>query len=559
MAAEKALDKPVTDVLKKGGKSAEMLKALSAPPSNVVKKPGGNFLLGRTEKDLQPLKRNVTTRAIENGRYTPEQIAQLAESPRVKANDALNNWVDTTLTNYVRKQMGTPDDPVRKLAEQGITHKPALLRDDPYLSTDPLRKQRTEAGFPEEGMGQSPAAKAWEQASDEAIAMYKAGDIQIAQNPDKNPFTESWTERYLDIAAENPYIAKLDPNTPTYTSFTSNLGFDHIMDVLREDVTTGRIRPEQLSKVSMADAVRRTHQYDQELAAKMNAARTAAREGLPVYKEYPKGYRWIQLNKPGSFAQESDAMGHSVRGYEPPIGHPDWTAASGDAGSPSYGHGGWEAIKSGKAKVYSLVDSKGAPHATVEVKTKGVLTDNDFGANDARIAEGRGDFGERGYRTTDNQFFEGYADAVAHEKAIQKPTPQELAQPASITQIKGKGNRAPNEEYLPYIQDFVRGGQWSDVRDIQNTGMRPTTSVFSDQDMQMLREAGETNIPQALLGEEIQRLHNLIVPEGKRLKYSPEGNIIGMEGEFAHGGAVLRRHNKGGSVNNNMAFIKAHS
>jgi len=217
--------------------------------------------------------------------------------------------------------------------------------------------------------------------------------------------------------------------------------------------------------------VRRTFEYDQELAAKANASRAAAREGLPTYREYPEGYKWIELNKPGSFSQESEAMGHSVRGYEPPKGHPDWIEASGNAGSSGYGHGGWEAIKSGKAKVYSLVDSKGAPHATVEVKTKGVLTDNDFGANDARIAEGRGDFGERGYRTTDNQFFEGYADAVAHEKAIQKPTPQELAQPASITQIKGKGNRAPNEEYLPYIQDFVRGGQWSSVDDLRNAGM----------------------------------------------------------------------------------------
>ena len=127
------------------------------------------------------------------------------------------------------------------------------------------------------------------------------------------------------------------------------LGFDHIIDVLKQDLASGRIRPEQLSKVSMEQAVRRTFEHDQELAAKMNAQRAAAREGLPVYKDYPEGYRWIELNKPGTFAAESDAMGHSVRGYEPPKGHPDWVEGSGDMGSPSYGHGGWEAIKDRKS------------------------------------------------------------------------------------------------------------------------------------------------------------------------------------------------------------------
>jgi hypothetical protein len=42
----------------------------------------------------------------------------------------------------------------------------------------------------------------------------------------------------------------------------------------------------------------------------------------------------------------------------------------------------------------------------------------------------------------------------------------------SIFQIKGKGNRAPNEEYLPFVQDFVKGGDWSEVNEIRNAGLR---------------------------------------------------------------------------------------
>jgi hypothetical protein len=43
--------------------------------------------------------------------------------------------------------------------------------------------------------------------------------------------------------------------------------------------------------------------------------------------------------------------------------------------------------------------------------------------------------------------------------------------PESIVQIKGKQNAAPKKEYLPFVQDFVRSGEWSDVGDLRNTGL----------------------------------------------------------------------------------------
>ena len=41
-----------------------------------------------------------------------------------------------------------------------------------------------------------------------------------------------------------------------------------------------------------------------------------------------------------------------------------------------------------------------------------------------------------------------------------------------IVQIKGKGNKAPKDEYLPFVQDFVRSGNWSKVGDLKNTGLQ---------------------------------------------------------------------------------------
>jgi hypothetical protein len=194
---------------------------------------------------------------------------------------------------------------------------------------------------------------------------------------------------------------------------------------------------------------------------------------LPVYKDYPEGYRWIELNKPGAFASESEAMGHSVRGYEPPQGHPDWVAGSGDRGSLGYGHGGWEAIKSGKAKVYSLVGPKGEPHVTVEVAATGMTPE------------------QRQYKIgflADQLQKEGKTAEEALRQA-EKIYPEERKE--AITQIKGKQNQAPNQEYLPFVQDFVKSGQWSGVDDIQNTGLMPIEKALAPGDVQRVKSLSD--------------------------------------------------------------------
>ena len=332
---------------------------------SVIKEKGGNWLSGSAERAVKPLKttRGVMTpeeiadqqKSIDaanrifgkytEGEITPAHHAAVAQMEREiqeanKAN-AINNWVERNLTNYIKKEMATPEDPVRRLAEQGITHMPANEIDfaNAFLP-EKLAVKRMNAGFTPQGLGESPAAQGWERITDELINVAPASQHT-------RPLTPAEIRQGVKSTTEaDPWLNKVDPNTPIYypenmDSLGRDLGFDHIVDVLREDLAAGRIRPEQLSKVSMEQAVRRTAEYDQELAAKMIAARAAKREGLPVQKEYPEGYRWVELNRPGAFASESEAMGHSVRGYEPPRGHPDWTEGSGDSGSSGYGHGGW--------------------------------------------------------------------------------------------------------------------------------------------------------------------------------------------------------------------------
>jgi hypothetical protein len=510
-AIERRMEPVVRGALEQGGLPREMVLAMGAnTQSNVIKPKGGNWLGGSVEKLLDPL---ITKGVIANKEipYGPEfdaaivqRIADLKETAntpnykggagrvakmleddlqdavstqnRVK-DAAINKWVQSNLTNYVKKDMATPDDPVRKLAEEGISHLPEDRR--PPLNMSAVRETRKEAGFPDP-YGQSPQALLYESLADKPISFGTAGEM-------------------INIGKGEPWMEKVDPFTRVYgiappVNFTQDIGFNHIIDVLREDIASGRIRPEQLNKVSMEQAVRRTYEYDQELARKMAEARTTSRAELPVYKDYPEGFKWIQLTRPGDFAAESDAMGHSVRGYEPPKGHPDYVEGSGDSGSSTYGLGGWEAIKSGEAKVYSLVDAKGEPHSTIEVG-KGKhpigftgdgsnfpygLTYGDSNNNYLEIPLEKQqeiyELGKKLYFENPNAYAENRiltgAQAPNLMDTFQKAADMLLGEkPGYVRQIKGKGNARPISKYDPYTQDFVKSGGWSDVRDLQNTGL----------------------------------------------------------------------------------------
>jgi len=83
----------------------------------------------------------------------------------------------------------------------------------------------------------------------------------------------------------------------------------------------------------------------------------------------------------------------------------------------------------------------------------------------------------------------------------------EIGPPMKIVQIKGKQNRAPKEEYLPFVQDFVKGGQWSKVGDLGNTGLIDVSKLrsgfslgVSNDDFQRLIDAGLRERGDALEG-----------------------------------------------------------
>jgi hypothetical protein len=528
------------------GDAATALSALGG--AGVIKPKGGNWLAGTfsAEQALKPLKRTAGARNLPadqvlaemNATYTPEAMAKLSPESlaqverayaELKPAAALNKWIDTKLTKYVKNEMATPEDPVRALAERGTLHFEPQNVPNPIGWNNESRmlfSNREAANYPTEGLGKSNLARDWETLAD------------LSVQPDK-------AEVFLPIKSElerNPWLEKVSPDTPVYgmnlSADMSKLGFNHIIDELANAMSPQsglpdslRIQPKDLEKITVPQAVEKVAKINEWRIE--NAKTMALQETLKadLYKAYPEqDFRWVQLNRPGQFAAESDAMGHSVRGYEPPE----------KGGSRSYGLGGWDAIEEGRAKVYSLRDKKGQPHVTIEV-----ASDLTLPRHDDVIAEM-----ERFKPGSSNLEGEGHEAERLWDKAYYEASTRVMeSRPAAITQIKGKGNSAPDDKYLPFVQDFVRSGSWSDVNDLQNTGLYSADEVvdFMPKSFEMSRNARTLAIGRARAAGELPPYMTRSEYEDILKKYAPEDKWLN------------RGYKRGGPVDKTTAFIKAHA
>lgn len=398
--------------------------------AGVIKDKGGNWFGDSVKKALNKLKESL-------GETDPARLAEV----RLRMNDPnlgstgehLGKWVDGPLQKYVKNRMATPDDEIRKLADQGILHvDPEQLNFNPEMyGKFPSANQRYTAV--------SPQAKIWEGVSDNSIGYDRARTF--VRGADAN-------EYYKAFIRQNPWIEKLDPETPVYDladdgGVMRDLGFDHLMDELSNALDEGsglpqnlRLTPEGLQGLSVEEAVKKVNginKFRAEKAKKANA-RFAAAEGIPVYKEYPEGYRWLEYKKPDELPKgweqvttETGNTAYKNAEGKMTLDNPSrtqldsWLKQEGD----TMGHcvGGYcDDVATGKSRILSLRDHEGKSVATVELSP--------------------------------------------HISYGENPT-----QSWMINQIKGAGNKKPPKEALPFIQDFVKSGQWGDVQDLHNADL----------------------------------------------------------------------------------------
>ena len=181
-------------------------------------------------------------------------------------------------------------------------------------------------------------------------------------------------------------------------------------------------------------------------------------------------------------------------------------------------------VLEGKSRIYSLRDKRGEPHVTVEVNPASVdrgtfPVDTWFKSQPKEVQDAITEAGYTGYNIRHSpQFKEAQASA-----------------PASIRQIKGKQNAAPKEDYLPYVQDFVRSGQWSDVGDFKNTGLIKQDGKYMTQaeyDDYLLNELKPPEPP----------VEGMKAGGRVHISDNPDSMMMELEDrKFAGGGAILKK------------------
>ena len=486
--------KPVGKLAAEGiARSVERGSPLTAlaQPMHVVKPKGGNWLAGSVENVVRPLKRHQNPQEALN--FAREQLAGplpgdtynalMARMPDWEREVSINNWIDQKLAKYIRNEMATPEDPLRALVlERGVSHVPLeTLAEGAGFIPSEVALARKRAGFPEVGVVEEGsgvlygdlsdlqrAASGWETLADAAINAHPILSPEAAQTaaellgmpPGKTPPLGSSA---YSVASVNP----------------PDLGFGHLVDELRNATRAGtdlppelRLRPDQLSKVSMPQAVELVDRINKWRAAQKAEADLARSTNAATveYKAYPtvpgteapneRGLRWVELKAgdlPEGWREEGGRVLDPEGGFKQALsgGDPRYTALA-DAlkyEGEVMGHcvGGYcPDVLAGRSRIFSLRDKKGEPHVTIEVKPGRRPSQSEAGLQ-AREEGLRGQaFAERVF-----DLMEG------------KDVPDE------ITQIKGKANRAPKEDYLPFVQDFVKSQQWGRVGDVQNAGLIP--------------------------------------------------------------------------------------
>lgn len=284
---------------------------------------------------------------------------------------AINRWLDTKLNKYIRNEMGTPDDPVKALAERGVLHfEPQGVRDQSPIM-DQLRQRRQLEGYPMEGTATTPLGQQWERYSDYAIRPRTAGEIVDEAASSKFGGVKERAQMFLEQA---PWIKKLDPETRVYDTewraFDNEaLGFPHLIDELKFSMSPDsglpanlRLDPKDIDKITVPQAVERVSKINAwraEQAAQaekagmmenLTATPRLADEGLQLSFVGKPGGAWVDI--PETVDEKGMKLCNSIGKAGGWCTQDKWAAES-------YG--------SGANRLAALVDSEGRPHAQAKI------------------------------------------------------------------------------------------------------------------------------------------------------------------------------------------------
>jgi len=487
------------------------------PRMNIIKPKGGNFLNNSSEFVPRRLKNETTiwnqdlidkqNESLLRDGWLPELLPKL--TPNQTTDLAVGKWIDKKLHPYIKNEMGTAEDPIRlgierraaeaeklkeanqarlakmeadiakakaagkdtTLSEGDLEKAREKFADEEYIASqglfhvtipehgwadytegskgfgEGLRGKRERAGVQGEPLGTHPASKKWERAVDAEVKTQKVK--QKLSDP--------------DTLERNPWLTKLNPDDVVYDldSYSDvSFEFRHMIDELKEAMDPASVLPKHL-KITPKDLEKMTVDDVSALSGKISAWRNvqktksdlqvANNPATHTFKEYPEnnpnGVSWRQIKRPEGYSdEEAEKFVRQATKYE------------GDMMRHCVGGAGHcEPLLNGEVEIYTLRDAKGEPHVTIEVEPNKYAPRHEEVQKYMALAEEEAKRLPNGYTSKD---IEDIAINMAKK-----------AMPSKILEIKGKNNRKPNPEYIPFVQDFVKSGNFSSVGDMHHTDL----------------------------------------------------------------------------------------
>jgi hypothetical protein len=488
-----------------------------------IKPKGGNWrpALKDQKNDIEqavlPLEqRGPTTREAaiaEGGQWrmqtdefgNPYTFADSPEGQTIMANTgALNRWLNKKLKPYIQNELGTPDDPIRFAHEQGYSHMPAFAEFGEWLP-DNAATMRRQAGFPEEGFASRRHAEAgfpeanaanaqsaenWENLSDSLIGSSNArryqGFADIAKEFSGTPPPEY--QHYFDLIEQNPWLTKAEPDTKIYEllmpyELPDQLGFKHMVDELRASLSPNselpehmRLTPDSLSKVSVADAVKRVSEINSWRALQAEKAEQAG-----MLENLNSNARLADPTAQLSFVEKPGMTWVDI----PEVVDAKGTKLCTDIGR----QGGWCTMNRDTAKEYgsgdnrlvALLDSEGRPHAqAMIVKSKKRPYDIWYEQNPHRSPENNAfmDWLEAKRVETGDKKMDTGQNYIEWAKETGRTIPTQAV--PDIAELKPPGNAFSSDrsnaykkrdpEYQKKVSEsvvkFLNSGEWGTVDDL---------------------------------------------------------------------------------------------
>lgn len=354
-------------------------------------------------------------------------------------------------------------------------------------------------------------SKDWENYTDSLIVKWPARNLRNALGD---------PEFLNTMSPDTPWLVNAPPDSPVHHIPSRNPGggttpFNHLRDELynslRQDTDLPpelRLSADDLVKMNVDDAIAHVGKVDAWRDRNRTAAELSKSNNPATFtvKQYPgTGLEWKQLKMPEPSLGEGETIRHlpevDMWGVYDPQGG---TISSGATESEAMGllrredrrkaleralgyegsvmghcvGGHCDPVASGETQIFSLRDAKGEPHVTIEVKPR----KPDPSANPSNPGFTIGHV----YNRMTKEEMEKYVDVVkagniqSVEDGLKKAGLYDAYMERSgftnepildIIQIKGKGNRKPAAKYIPFVQDFVKSGNFGEVKERFNADL----------------------------------------------------------------------------------------